>query len=135
MPPAIVTGFPPGLGSLPQDLRELTSEQTEKFVRYLATTFPLESNKLGKLGLRQRQDLMNNQIFDANEQLKTATGAVKTRLERGRASCRVMHDILCAAVDLQNFGGDSSDWKAHVGTLMLPEDNPERATKIVEVYG
>ena len=132
MPPAIVTGFP-RLGNFPQDLRELTSEQTEKFVRYLATTFPLESNRVGKLGLRQRQDLMNSQIFDANQQLETATGVVKTRLERGRASCRVMGDILCAAVGLQTFG--DGDWKAHVGALMLAKGDPERAAKIVEVYG
>ena len=133
MPPAIVTGFPPGLEDLPQDLRELTHEQTETFVRYLATTFPLESGKVGNLGLRQRQNLMNEQIASANLQLETATGAAKARIENGRASCRVMDDILCAAVGLQCF--DDEDWRAHVGALLLPKDVPDRAALLERLYG
>lgn len=85
------------LTGLPNDLQELTAEQEEAFVDWLAENCQINGGK--GYSLRQRQTIASDTIRQAYEQLQTAKDpVVRERLERGLTNGQILDDLLMRAV-------------------------------------
>ena len=78
---------PPLLRTLPRDLREMSDDQWEAWVRWEAEAYTLSQ-------LRRRQDVVDSQLRLARPDAPV----------EGIASLQIHLDILAAAVSLQAFG-------------------------------